>query len=106
MYGLLLNPILGDRRILRRGLHEEAVIQSNELPVVTFLEPDQVKLKKKKLPFKLYHAGNYLLTPKTNSCPLLVVVLSTKADPNGRSFLPKRWNTDPITKLTSLPMTY
>lgn len=47
MYGLLLNPILGDRRILRRGLHEEAVIQSNELPVVTFLEPDQVKLKKK-----------------------------------------------------------
>ena len=47
MYGLLLNPILGDRRILRRGLHEEAVIQSNELPVVTFLEPHQVKLKKK-----------------------------------------------------------
>lgn len=90
------NSILSDRRILKRGLHYETVIQSSKSPMITFLA------NKKTTASQLYHAGNGLLTPKASSCPLLVVVLSTKADLNERSRPPKRWRADIITTLTSL----
>lgn len=90
----MVNPILGARRILKKGLHEEGVTQSNELLMTTFLASD----KNLPVPLKLYYVGCFLSFLQK---PAPVLCLSTKTDLNDRSLLPKRWRAEPVTKLTT-----
>ena len=93
------NSILSDRRILRRRLHYETVIQSSKSPMITFLASDK---KKTKNCLSIVTRRQQFAHSKSQLLSLLVVVLKTKTDLNERSFPPKRRRADIITKLTSL----